>query len=544
MRTHTLWTVALLGLLLWASCSQADDSHPEETQGDSSEETEDTEAAPKKEKTTEIEQENNVMVLHDKNFDRALSENQYLLVKFYVPWCGHCRSLEPIYAEVAGKLKEEGEATRLAQVEATEEEELSMEFEIKSYPTLKMFTNGDRKNPMDYTGPRTVPGMLQWIKRSTGPGAPVLDTAESAAQFIESHRITVIGFFDNLESEAVKAFKTLVLTLSDTEFALTTSPEVFQKYGVEANSVVLFKKFDEGRADFPLSEEGELKPKDLITFIKQNSLELIIKFSMETADNIFNSGIPLHGLLFINSSVESHAALVDQSRPIAKEFKGKMLMVVIDVAATVSNVLNFFGTSAKDAPTVRLINMDTGKKFAGDFTVAALRQLCQDVVDGVAKPYLKSEGIPEDWDKEAVKVLVGKNFASVALDPTKNVFVEFYAPWCKHCQDLSPIWEQLGEKYADSDDIIIAKMDSTANEVESVTIEGFPTLKYFPAGDKEVVDYSGQKDLETLSKFLDDGGVLPEAETLEDEDEFDDDDDEDVAESAEVATNTTSKDEL
>jgi len=40
----------------------------------------------------------------------------------------------------------------------------------------------------------------------------------------------------------VKAFKTLVLTLSDTEFALTTSPEVFQKYGVEANSVVLFKK--------------------------------------------------------------------------------------------------------------------------------------------------------------------------------------------------------------------------------------------------------------------------------------------------------------
>jgi len=72
-----------------------------------------------------------------------------------VPWCGHCRSLEPIYAEVAGKLKEEGEATRLAQVEATEEEELSMEFEIKSYPTLKMFTNGDRKNPMDYTGKHT-----------------------------------------------------------------------------------------------------------------------------------------------------------------------------------------------------------------------------------------------------------------------------------------------------------------------------------------------------------------------------------------------------
>merc|ERR1719369_758982 len=156
--------------------------------------------------------------------------------------------------------------------------------------------------------------------------------------------------------------------------------------------------------------------------------------------------------------------------------------------------------------------MDTSKKFSidsGDLTAESLGHLCQEVVDGTAKPYYRSEEIPEDWDKEPVKVLVGKNFESVALDPTKNVFVEFYAPWCGHCKELAPIWDKLGEKYADNDDIIIAKMDATANEVESLDIQGFPTLKYFPAGDKEVVDYTGNRDLETMSKFLDDGGVLP-----------------------------------
>lgn len=47
---------------------------------------------------------------------------------------------------------------------------------------------------------------------------------------------------------------------------------------------------------------------------------------------------------------------------------------------------------------------------------------------------------------------------------------------------MAPAWEALAEKYRNHEDIIIAELDATANELEAFAVHGFPTLKYFPAG--------------------------------------------------------------
>lgn len=80
------------------------------------------------------------------------------------------------------------------------------------------------------------------------------------------------------------------------------------------------------------------------------------------------------------------------------------------------------------------------------------------------------------------------------------------APWCGHCKQLIPIWEELAEKFADREDVVVAKMDSTTNEVEDVKVQSFPTLKYFPKNGGEVVDYSGERTLEAFAKFLESDG--------------------------------------
>jgi len=56
------------------------------------------------------------------------------------------------------------------------------------------------------------------------------------------------------------------------------------------------------------------------------------------------------------------------------------------------------------------------------------------------------------------------------MDSTKDVLVEYYAPWCGHCKSLAPIYEELAQSLKSNPNVLIAKMDATANEAEGVNV--------------------------------------------------------------------------
>jgi protein disulfide-isomerase-like protein len=79
-----------------------------------------------------------VITLTANTFDDHINDpaNGLWLLKFYAPWCGHCKKLEPVLDQVApflaGKMA-------IGKVNCTVEKKLCKRFEVRGYPTLKYY---------------------------------------------------------------------------------------------------------------------------------------------------------------------------------------------------------------------------------------------------------------------------------------------------------------------------------------------------------------------------------------------------------------------
>ncbi len=107
--------------------------------------------------------------------------------------------------------------------------------------------------------------------------------------------------------------------------------------------------------------------------------------------------------------------------------------------------------------------------------------------------------------KSAVLDLIPDNFDQVVLKSGKPTLVEFFAPWCGHCKTLAPVYEELALTLEHAKDKVqIAKVDADAQRElgKRFGIQGFPTLKFFDGKSDKPTDYSGGRDIESLTNFI------------------------------------------
>lgn len=154
-----------------------------------------------------------------------------------------------------------------------------------------------------------------------------------------------------------------------------------------------------------------------------------------------------------------------------------------------------FGIWGKDNKKYAMEPMD-------EFDSDEIEEFLNKYKKGKLTPHIKSQRPPKK--QGPVKVVVGSTFEKIVDDPKKDVLIELYAPWCGHCKKLEPIYLSLAKKVKKEKNLVIAKMDATANDLpnDNYKAEGFPTIYFSPAGSKTPMKYEGGRQVDDFEKYL------------------------------------------
>ncbi len=142
-----------------------------------------------------------VVELTDKNFKKLVLQSEDMwLVEFFAPWCGHCKNLKPHWDRAAGELKGK---VKLGTVDATVYQELSNEYGVRGYPTIKFFPSGAKSGSEEYDGGRTSDDIVAWALEKHGEAIPPPELVQITKQSdleeqCEKRSLCVVAFLPHI----------------------------------------------------------------------------------------------------------------------------------------------------------------------------------------------------------------------------------------------------------------------------------------------------------------------------------------------------------
>jgi len=429
------------------------------------------------------EVENGVYVLTPDNFDSFIAAEDFTLVEFYAPWCGHCKKLAPEYEAAASALD-----VKLAKVDASEHQSLGQQFGVTGFPTLVWFTKGEAS---PYAGGRTTDTIVSWVSKATTTEIPASTAEELAAAKADAKYAVVVLFGGSADDEAHQAVLPFFRNADDVTVLAVYDAETIAAEGAADGDIRVYA----AHADEPATAQWS-EFEEFLSFVTDNAYPRVVEF-----DNAQFARVSQQGeWLLLGVATYAEEGKKEEIISILEGVADADVGLLYADSAAMGRAVQGAGASGDVYPTVVGLNMGAQKQLVwneeNELTAESLNAWVAALKDGTAETFKKSEPIPEATN-DAVVTLVYKNYA--AETEGKKAFVKYYAPWCGHCKTLAPVWEELATAFADKD-IVIGKFDATANHTDE-PIQGFPTLIFYDGqGGQET--YNGERTLEALTEFV------------------------------------------
>ena len=458
--------------------------------------------------------EEGVVVLTDVNFKAYVKAQDLLLVEFYAPWCGHCKRLAPEWAKAAQELANANPPVPVAKLDCTAQKQTCESLGVHGYPSLKVFRKGESK---DYKGPRVADGIVKFMLGMVGPSSTEVTSVEEAERFVPDPsgagvmKVIVFGFFKNKEQDFDRFMDLAEEWRSKLTFVHTHTEEVLRRYGYR-HTFVIFRPFDTPRVAWPETEGLGRTP--IRQFTSLHGLPAAGELTEEN-DELYRARGLVDVTLFTVVDFKTNDKKMQYYLTRLRKLAAAHTNISFKIAdkTKFKHIFDRFAFTLDEVDADRAIGMydssrDSRWRYtAAKFDVNSVKDFIRAVHEGTVPKFIKSEANPKESHSAGdgkVAVLTANNFNMIVKDATKDALVEMYAPWCGHCKKLTPIYDALAAEYKGVTDIVIAKMDATANDAPAgYTASGFPTIYYAPKGNKESPEkFAGDRTVEGFKKFL------------------------------------------
>jgi len=154
-----------------------------------------------------------VVSLTDANFDATVAKGRWF-VKFFAPWCGHCKRMAPDWIELSTKLPTS--VANVAEVDCPANPITCERFDVHGYPSLKMLSKSEGF-VVPYEGDRKPAALEAFARSDLSSNRVVFPSAEEAMRAIEEQNrvrrsdgqvanLSNADFFDFVESSRLPVF--------------------------------------------------------------------------------------------------------------------------------------------------------------------------------------------------------------------------------------------------------------------------------------------------------------------------------------------------